>query len=217
MNEVPQPPIQRDQLTSSHARDDLPAYISVDIEAAGPHPSRYSLLAIGACTVLQPPQTFYIELKPIHENAIAEALAIHGLSPQRLMETGVEPAEAMRQFAAWLKQVVPPEHRPIFVSFNAPFDWMFVNDYFHCFLGYNPFGHTALDIKAFYMGLSGVSWHQTTMNALAPRYLEGQTLSHHALRDALDQAALFLKLLDELPATPAIRPESNKKLDKTNH
>jgi DNA polymerase III epsilon subunit-like protein len=212
MNDALYPNTQKGQHPSSHARDDLAAYISVDIEASGPNPSQYSLLAIGACTLLQPPQTFYIELKPVHENAIAEALAIHGLSLQRLRETGVEPAEAMTQFAAWLERVVPHEHRPIFVSFNAPFDWMFVNDYFHRYLGYNPFGHTALDIKAFYMGLTGVSWHQTTMNALAPRYLEGQPLSHHALRDALDQATLFRKLLDELPL--ARSPASSRKRTK---
>ena len=27
---------------------------------------------------------------------------------------------------------------------------MFVNDYFHRFLGRNPFGHAALDLKAFF-------------------------------------------------------------------
>jgi hypothetical protein len=32
--------------------------------------------------------------------------------------------------------------------FNAPFDWSFVNYYFHRFTGANPFGFTALDIKA---------------------------------------------------------------------
>ncbi len=186
-----------------HALDDLLAYISVDIETAGPNPCQYSLLAIGACNLLQPPQTFYIELKPIHEHATPEALAIHGLSLQHLAETGVEPAEAMARFAAWLQQVVPPEHPPIFVAFNAPFDWMFINDYFHRFLGYNPFGHTALDIKALYMGCTGVSWHQTTMTRLAPRYLEGQRLSHHALQDALKQAVIFRKLLDELPLPPS--------------
>ena len=40
----------------------------------------------------------------------------------------------------------------VFVGFNAPFDWSFVNYYFHRFLGHNPFGFTAVDIKAYYMG-----------------------------------------------------------------
>jgi hypothetical protein len=74
---------------------------------------------------------------------------------------------------------------------------MFVNDYFHRYLGRNPFGHTALDIKAFYMGVTGVTWRETSMRTIAPRYLGDRTLTHHALRDALDQAEIFRKLLDE--------------------
>ena len=64
----------------------------------------------------------------------------------------------MTRFAAWLESVTPPGARPVFVAFNAPFDWMFVNDYFHRFLGQNPFGHNALDMKAYYMGQSGGRW-----------------------------------------------------------
>ena len=40
----------------------------------------------------------------------------------------------------------------MFVGFNASFDWSFVNWYFHKFVGTNPFGVAALDIKAYYMG-----------------------------------------------------------------
>ena len=36
-------------------------YISVDVEAAGPIPGAYSLLAIGACVVGNINKTFYIE------------------------------------------------------------------------------------------------------------------------------------------------------------
>ena len=86
---------------------------------------------------------------------------------------------------------------PVFVAFNAAFDWMFVNDYFHRYLGRNPFGHTALDIKSFYMGLSGVCWEETTMRFVGPRYLGDQQLTHHALRDAMDQAQIFRKMLAE--------------------
>ena len=39
--------------------------ISVDVETAGPNPSQYSLLSIGACLVDEPDQKFYIELTPV--------------------------------------------------------------------------------------------------------------------------------------------------------
>ena len=74
---------------------------------------------------------------------------------------------------------------------------MFVNDYFHRYLGHNPFGHKALDIKAFYMGVMGVSFGETSMRHLAKRYPEIQSLSHHALEDAQDQALIFRKLMEE--------------------
>jgi ribonuclease T len=187
-----------EKVTDSKKKD---FYISVDVETAGPTPGDYSLLSIGACTVLEPPNTFYVELKPENENALPEALAISRLSIPKLMKSGLEPVQAMTQFKDWLEQVVPSGHRPVFLAFNAPFDWMFVNDYFYRYLGYNPFGHAALDIKAFYMGLTGVAWNETSMQHVTQRYFGERQLTHHALRDALDQSELFLKMLAEAAST----------------
>jgi DNA polymerase III epsilon subunit-like protein len=180
--------------------DVFEVYICVDIETAGPipGPEEYSLLSIGACTISEPPSTFYIELKPINLNNTPEAAAVHKLSLQRLMEEGIEPKEALIRFEDWLKDQVAPGQQPIFVAFNAPFDWMFINYYFHHYLGHNPFGHAALDIKAFYMGRSGVNWSQTSWRMISPDYKEDVNLTHHALQDALDQARLFTKILAEI-------------------
>ena len=179
-------------------------YVSVDIEAAGPAPSLYSLLSIGACLVEKPEEHFYIELQPLGIATIPEAAAVHQLSLEYLAVEGVPPKEAMTRFAEWLSSLVPDGKRPVFVAFNAAFDWMFVNDYFHRFLGYNPFGHTALDVKAFYMGMSGKPWSETSLCQLSPRYLGGQLLTHCALEDALLQAELFRRLLAEAQSHGAI-------------
>jgi DNA polymerase III epsilon subunit-like protein len=178
----------------THNRESIEAYVSVDVEAAGPNPSQYSLLSIGACLVADPQRTFYVELQPVNDNFTPQALTVSGLSLEELAERGLPPAEAMARFETWLVAEVPNQ-RPIFVAFNAPFDWMFVNDYFHRFLGRNPFGHDALDLKAFYMGMTGVRWSETTMRYVAARYLDNRPLTHHALRDAQDQADLFRKML----------------------
>lgn len=172
-------------------------YISVDVETAGPYPLRYSMLSIGACLVQDPQVGFYIELQPATMEALPGALAICDFSMAELAEKGAPPTEAMRRFARWVEQVTPPRTRPIFVALNAPFDWMFVNEYFHHYLSYNPFGHSALDIKAFYMGLTGVAWGRTSMRYLAARYLEGRKLTHNALQDARDQAEIFASILAE--------------------
>lgn len=169
-------------------------FVSVDIEAAGPAPSRYSMLAIGACLVDEPQKGFYVELKPLHRAAIPSALAIGGLSLEELERTGVDAEEAMQRFADWVDTVVPSSRTPVFVGFNAPFDWMFVADYLERFEIRNPFGHSALDIKAYFMGRMGTTWAETSMQALSPRYLEGRPLSHNALDDARVQAELFRKI-----------------------
>jgi DNA polymerase III epsilon subunit-like protein len=158
------------------------------------------LLSIGACLVTDPQRTFYVELQPVNDNALPEALAISGLALNELAKRGLPPTEALTRFEGWLTEVIPSDQQPVFAAFNAPFDWMFVNDYFHRFLGRNPFGHAALDLKAFYMGLTGVHWSETGMRNVAARYSSGRQLTHHALRDAQDQADLFQEMLAEAAA-----------------
>jgi ribonuclease T len=174
------------------------AYISVDVETAGPNPYAYALLSIGACTVFEPPNTFYLEIQPEDDNFLPEALQVSGLSLAELKEHGLPPAEAMTRFASWTAEVTPPGFTPVFVAFNAPFDWMFVNDYFHRFLGRNPYGHSALDLKALFMGLTGSRWHKTSLADVSRHYLGERQLTHHALRDALDQAEIFRSMLADL-------------------
>jgi ribonuclease T len=181
-------------------------FISVDIETSGPNPGQYSLLAIGACTVFEPQETFYVELKPVSQRYTPQALSVSGFSLEKLMETGQPPAEAMRRFAEWVTQVTGPGVRPVFVALNAPFDWMFVNDYFHRYLGRNPFGHNALDIKALYMGLTGAAWQETFLEAMAKRYKLDLELTHHALQDALDQAGVFRRVLTEIRERTRVSP-----------
>jgi uncharacterized OsmC-like protein len=43
----------------------MDTYISVDIEASGPIPGDYSILSIGACSVIDVRKNFYVELKPL--------------------------------------------------------------------------------------------------------------------------------------------------------
>lgn len=169
-------------------------YISVDIEAAGPIPGKYSMLALGACVVGAAETSFYAELKPTTDQAVPEALAVSGLSWERLMVTGREPAEVMRSFRAWVRDV-SADRLPVFVGFNASFDWQFVNWYFQVFLGENPFGIGALDIKAFYMGYSGCLWKETTSSQLPSWLQPRRRQTHHALDDAIAQAEIFEGLL----------------------
>lgn len=171
--------------------------ISIDVETAGPAPSAYALLAIGACLVDDPDHHFYVELRPTALAETAEAAAIHGLSLERLQVEGVPPQLAMERFDTWIQDAVGPGRQPVFVGFNAAFDWMFVADYFDRFLGRNPFGHAPLDIKAYYMGAADVPFGATSRRELAQRYPDLPSLAHHARQDAIDQAYLFRRIRND--------------------
>lgn len=168
--------------------------ISVDIESAGPIPGEFSMLSLGACLVYSPEQLFTCEIKPINTKADPVALAVVGYSLDHFESHGLSPADAMSSFRNWIKESAG-EANPVFVGFNAPFDWSFVNYYFHKFLGENPFGFAALDVKALYMGRCRTTWAETKSSAMARALNVDPTGDHDPLHDALYQAQLCRAVL----------------------
>jgi DNA polymerase III epsilon subunit-like protein len=166
-------------------------FVSVDVETAGPIPGEYSLLSIGACSVFAPEEAFSCQFKPIGDKFDPKALEVTGLSLATLAQTGEEPRLAMEKFAGWLDELAGDDATIIFVGFNAPFDWSFINYYFHRFFGMNPFGFTALDIKALYMGATGCSWADTRSSQIAQKMVPTLIGTHDALADARYQAEIF--------------------------
>jgi ribonuclease T len=166
-------------------------FISVDVETSGPIPGEFSLLSIGACDVDDESRSFSVELKPINRNADPAALKVTGLSLEALANRGEEPVAAMKAFGKWAQALAGEDAELVFVGFNAPFDWSFVNYYFHRYIGANPFGFTALDIKAMYMGATGSTWSDTRSSLMAKRLAPTRKGDHDALNDARYQAELF--------------------------
>jgi DNA polymerase III epsilon subunit-like protein len=171
-------------------------YISVDIEAAGPIPPTYSMLSLGACVVGDEQATFYTELRPTNGNALPAAMKVAGRSLQEFERDGRDPEQAMTAFRDWLAEVAG-DRKPVFVGFNAVFDWAFVNFYFHTYLGDNPFGFGGIDIKSFYMGLSGCTWDDARSSRIPLNLKGGNRHTHNALSDALEQAEMFRRMREK--------------------
>ncbi|WP_416068675.1 3'-5' exonuclease (plasmid) [Rhizobium sp. YTUHZ045] len=175
-------------------------FVSVDVETAGPIPGEFSLLSIGACSVFEPEKTFTCELQPINRNFDPKALKVSGLSLEELDRTGLPPSDAMAALSNWVAEIAGPDGDPVFVGFNSPFDWSFVNYYFHRFTGRNPFGFTALDIKALYMGATGCTWRETRSSRIAEHLKPNLAGTHDCLQDALYQAEIFRLVSSKLIA-----------------
>lgn len=174
-------------------------FISVDCEADGPYPIDYSLLSVGAyCEVDGVGHSFYAEIKPISDNFIQQAVDVckaGGIDREQLFATGVEPIVAMTDLTDWVLYVCGSEYRPVFVGFNAGFDWMFVNTYMHKFVGANVFGINAFDTKSFYMGkYNKERWAHTTKKNIPKRFFGPNKHTHNALDDAIEQYQLFTNI-----------------------
>lgn len=120
------------------------AYIMVDIQSDGPIPGDYSMISFGAVLVDELlDKTFYGKIKPISEKYIPEALAVSGFSREETLSFD-DAVTVMKEFSDWLKNIA--KDRPIFISDNNGFDWMFICWYFHHFTGSNPFGHSSQNL-----------------------------------------------------------------------
>jgi ribonuclease T len=174
-------------------------WISVDVETSGPTPGTGALLSLGACLVDDPDMGLEFLVRPDPRSPWDDAAEqVHGLDRAMLERDGLDPADAAGLLDAWLDRVVPAGSRPVFVALNAPFDWMFTADLLWRHLGRNPFGHSAIDIKALYMGrhLDTVGrWAATSRLHMLKRYPVDLPHTHHALDDAREQALIVRGLL----------------------
>ena len=165
------------------------AYIMVDIESDGPIPGDYSMICFGAVLVNeQLDQTFYGKLKPISEKFIPEALAVSGYTREEVLVFD-EPEQVMHNFKHWIE--ITCNDRPIFISDNNGFDWMFICWYFHHFIGTNPFGFSSQNLGSLYKGLA-----KDTFKTF--KHLRKTKHTHNPVDDAKGNAEALLTMKREL-------------------
>ncbi|MBO0763578.1 MAG: hypothetical protein J2P50_03145 [Hyphomicrobiaceae bacterium] len=160
-------------------------YVMVDVEADGPIPSDYSMVAFGAVLAEEGlGRTFYGQLRPISDNWVPAALALSCFSREETLGFD-EPKEVMERFVVWLKENV--QGRPMFVSDNNGFDWQFINWYFWHFTGANPFGHSSTNLGSLYKGLV-----RDTFQTF--RHLRKTPHTHHPVDDAKGNTEALLEM-----------------------
>lgn len=156
--------------------------IFVDVEATGASPSTGVMTQFGAVHYWTR-KTFHgllYDSKPDPTNP-AKPVAGAALQPA---------AHVMGDFVRWLH---PFPGRPIFVSDNNGYDFMWIADYFDRYHIDNPFGHSSRRISDFYAGLLGdfsktqgwKKWRVTKHD-------------HHPVHDALGNVEAFATMLEKL-------------------
>ncbi len=165
-------------------------YISVDVEADGPIPGDYSMIALGAVVCEAGcGRTFLGHLAPISDTWIPEALAVSGFSREETL-LFAKPEATMHKFASWLREIETTSGRILFIADNNGFDWGFVNWYFHHFTGGNPFGHSSTNLGSIWKGM------QKNVKANF-KHLRRTHHDHNPVNDAIGNAEAFLAMQEK--------------------
>lgn len=161
----------------------MPRYISVDIEADGPIIGEHSMISIGAVALDKNLNNkFYIEIKPISDKWIPEALSVSGFSREQTLKFE-EAVVAMHKFYEWLSQF----KSPVLIADNPGFDASWINYYFLRFYSKNPFGWSSRRIGDLFCGFYKDAFYKWKKHRVGSH-------THNALDDATANAEALLYL-----------------------
>ena len=176
-------------------------YVSTDVEVDGPIPGPHSMLSFGSAAYLADKtlvSTFAANLENLAgASGHPETIAWWTQHPEAWQASRRDlrpPADAIADYVRWLEGL-PGE--PVFVGYPAAFDFMFVYWYLMRFVGRSPFSFSALDIKTMAMVMLRKDYRRCTKNNLPKRWFDALPHSHVAVRDAIEQGALFCNMLAE--------------------
>lgn len=153
--------------------------IFVDVESDGPCPTQGEMTEFGAVE-LKSRESFHGVLWEARPDPVNPAI------PRRTGKQ-YDALDVYTRFEQWLKQF---SGRPVFVSDNPAFDFMWICVGFHSTLGRNPFGFSARRIGDFYAGLRGDFYCKQDWKNLR------QTChDHNPVNDAMGNVEAFARLL----------------------
>jgi hypothetical protein len=162
----------------------------VDIEADGPIPGDYSMVALGA-VVVEPglSRTFKAVFRPISDKWVPEALAVSGFTREQTL-TFPYAIDGIMAFRDWVEDATGKD-KARFVSDNSAFDPMFVYWYMHHFTGGNPFGHSSTSLGSLWKGLARDTRSKEYKKFRRTRH------THYPLDDAMGNAEAMLCMVEK--------------------
>jgi hypothetical protein len=174
-------------------------YISTDIETDGPIPGENSMLSLGAAAFLKDKtllSTFSINFEALPAARQDDATMQWWKSQPKAWEAcrsnPVAPSFGIQEFSTWIDGL---GGKPVCVAYPVGFDFLFVYWYLIKFTGRSPFGHSAIDIRSYAMGLLRSDYGSSSKKHMPKQWLESESINHVALDDAIAQGRLFCNML----------------------
>lgn len=173
-------------------------YVAVSLLANGPIPGDYSMFWFSA-VVVEPSLTYHFtgRMHPLPGAGIQDGPVenkAYKLSGVPYVETlrWPEPEVVMRAFRDWIvnRQQAREHDRTVLVAVDGWSTAMWMNWYFHHFLGESPFDRSVLGLNTLYKGLQ-----RSTFRSL--RDLCFDKASHRPDLDVLTAAEILLYLRDD--------------------
>ncbi|KVD89706.1 exonuclease [Burkholderia stagnalis] len=178
-------------------------FVSTDVETDGPIPGAHSMLSLGSAAFLADGTcigTFSGNLAPLPE-ARPDPKTMEWWRSQpdaysACTRDARDPGSVMSDYHAWLSNL---PGKPLFVGYPASFDFLFVYWYLIRFCQDSPFGHSAIDIRSYAMGLLRSDYRSTAKRHLPQSWTTHDEMAHVALDDAIEQGKLFCNMLRHKP------------------
>jgi hypothetical protein len=177
-------------------------YVSIDIETDGPIPGPYSMRSVGAVAYTRSGAElgrFYYKLLPLEGATMhAETMEFWQKFPKQweeVNEDALPAAAVMNEMVRWLA----PWKQPTAICWPAAWDFGWVYWYLIKFVGWSPFGHSAIDIKTM-AGMYTGELSRRSSKKLLPADIKKQVSelagahTHVAVEDAAEQVEIFFAL-----------------------
>ncbi len=179
--------------------------MSLDVESNGPAAGLNSMLALGAAAFSDDGEwitSFYSTLYPIPGSSPdPDTMKWWETQPEAWAEVTrnrLQPATVMREFTAWSESLTN-FGRLTALGWSIVYDWQYVNWYLWRFVGRNPLGYDAMDIRSYASGLAA----EPSYRGLTEKQVEELVgpvdktglRAHVAVDDAIGQGRLCMAFL----------------------